>query len=197
MGKVGCRHELRTRRRISKSSRVYGRAGGADHAEPSRAAKRAVARADAGGDRGPPTRLGPSVHARDRGRRGRPRLLGRPRSVRDDRARQGVPRRAVRHLHGDDGDDPRAAPAGHRPGERDRYRGRLPAGRGLRPRGGGRGDSVRHPRREDRPVLLDADGAGLPRGRAQARHADAADRRADRHRHRARLGPRQPSRSRR
>ncbi len=48
-------------------------------------------------------------------------------------------------------------------------RGRLPARRRLRPRRRRRGDAVRHPRREDRPLLFDADGSGVAGGRAQAR----------------------------
>ena len=74
----------------------------------------------------------------------------------------------------------RAAAAGDRQGARRCDRGRLPAGGRVRPRGGRRGDAVRHPWREDRAVLLDADGARLPRGRPQAGDGAAAHRRADR-----------------
>ena len=48
-------------------------------------------------------------------------------------------------------------------------RGRLPARRRLRPRRRRGGDALRDPRREDRAVLLDADGAGVACGRTQAR----------------------------
>ena len=50
------------------------------------------------------------------------------------------------------------------------------------------GRTLRHSGREDRPVLLDADGAALARDRPQACAGDAAHRPADHRRHRARLG---------
>ena len=50
------------------------------------------------------------------------------------------------------------------------------------------GTALRDARREDRPVLLDADGAALARGRPQARARAAAHRRADRRGDGARLG---------
>ena len=78
-----------------------------------------------------------------------------------------VLRRAVRRVHRADGDDPRAPAAGDRQGARRRHRRGLPARGRLRPRGGRRERAVRDARRQDRAVLLDADGAGA-RGRSGA-----------------------------
>ena len=104
-------------------------------------------------------------------------------------------RAALRRLHGDDGDDPSPAAAGDRQGARHRDRGGLPARRRLRPRSGSDGNALRDARRQDRPVLLDADGSALPRGRAQARARAAAHRRADRRDDGVRVGADQRRRS--
>ena len=64
-------------------------------------------------------------------------------------------------------------------GARHRDRGRLPAGRKLRPRGRLERAQVRDPRRQYRPVLLDPDGRAVAQRRAQARDGDAAHRRPD------------------
>ena len=79
----------------------------------------------------------------------------------------------------------------------DRDGSRLSAGRRLRPGGRRRGRPLRHSRREDRPVLLDADGAAVPRDRPQARDGDAAHRPADRRRRRRSTGASSTASSRR
>ena len=104
-------------------------------------------------------------------------------------------RRAVHGLHAADADHPRRAAAGDRARARHRHRGRLPAGRDVRSRGRRRGGHVRHARRQDRAVLLDADGRRVARRRPQAGDGDAAHRHAHRRPHRRRLGARQPRRA--
>ena len=94
----------------------------------------------------------------------------------------------LRRLLGADGDDPGDPAAGDRAGARHRHRRRLPARRDLRPRRRRRGGALRHAGRQDRPLLLDADGRAQPRGRAQEGDGDAADRRADRRARRAAAG---------
>ena len=118
-----------------------------------------------------------------------------PRPERDDRPRRCLLPAPLRRLHRADGDDPPPPAAGDRQGARHRHGRRLPARRRLRPRRRRRQRALRHARRQDRPVLLDADGPALARDRPQARARDAAHRPADRRRHGARLGPGQPRRA--
>ncbi len=90
-----------------------------------------------------------------------------------------------------------AAEAGDRAGARRRHRGGLPAGRHLRSGGRRRRCALRHAGRQYRPVLLDADGGAVARGRPQAGDGDAAHRRSrSTRRAGARMGPRQPRRAR-
>ena len=105
-------------------------------------------------------------------------------------------RGAVRAMLAADAADRAAAQAGDRARARRRHRRRLPARRELRSGGRRRQRALRHAGREYRPVLLDADGGAVPRGRAQAGDGDAADRRADRRRAGARDRAGQPRRAR-
>ena len=86
--------------------------------------------------------------------------------------------RAVRHLHRADGGDPPAAAAGDRAactGIATAAGCQLVAACDLAVAAEER--ALRHARREDRAVLLDADGAAVARDRPQARARDAPDRR--------------------
>ena len=103
-------------------------------------------------------------------------------------------RRTLQPLLGDDAEAAGAAAAGDRRGRRHRHRGRLPAGRRLRPGDLHRGQPVRHIRHQVRPLLLDADGGFGAQHPAEAGHGDAADRRLHRRRRGASPGPRQPGR---
>ena len=102
--------------------------------------------------------------------------------------------RALRRGHaGDRG----FAQAGDRPRPRRRHGGGGATRRQRRSCARRRGRPLRHAGRPYRAVLLDADGRLVAQYRAQARHADAADRRSDRRGNRFALRPRQRSRSRR
>ena len=78
-------------------------------------------------------------------------------------------RGAVRPVRGADDAHRPPAQAGDRAGARRGDGGRLPAGGELRSGGGGRDGALRHPGRQYRPVLLDADGGAVPRGRRARR----------------------------
>ena len=168
-----------------------GQHRGAD-AQPRRGAQQPVGRPDRGAARGADANRRRQERAR-RGDRGqRPGLLRRPRSEGTDRAAQRCrprPRLFRAHherLQRDDAGDRASAAAGDRRRAGRRDRGRLPAGRELRSRGRLGDGGLRHARRQYRPVLLDADGGAVAQRPAQARDGNAAHRRADRGRRRAR-----------
>ena len=124
-------------------------------------------------------------------------LLCRPRPAADARRWLRTNWRICSTAAPTDADDPRPAPAGHRPGSGCCHRGGLPAGRVLRHGGGGRRRALRGQRGLDRSVLRHADGGPDPRHPAQGRVRDADDRRLH-HRHpRGGAGPGQPRRPRR
>ncbi|CAA9483302.1 MAG: Enoyl-CoA hydratase, partial [uncultured Rubrobacteraceae bacterium] len=113
---------------------------------------------------------------RDPARRG-PGLLRRPRPLRDGRTRPRDLPAHLRRLLQAHGGHPGNPPARHSPGPRCGDRGRLPARRHLRPRRRLRGSTLRHARRQDRPLLLHPDGRPLPRRRPEKEHGDAPHRR--------------------
>ncbi|CAA9269943.1 MAG: Enoyl-CoA hydratase, partial [uncultured Blastococcus sp.] len=100
-------------------------------------------------------------------------------------------------VHRADGDRPGRAAGGPGPGARTGHRGRLPAGRLLRPRRRRGVRGVRRPRGQGWLVLPHADGRDRAERRPQARHGAGAHRRRDRRADGAGLGPGQPGRARR
>ena len=136
--------------------------------------------------------------ARRRHRRRGPRVLPGSRSEGDARQlERGVRRRPLSPLLRRDAVDPATAAARHRQGPRHRDGGRLPAGRRLRSRGGGRRRALRHVGHQLRAVLRHARRAGFAQRLAKARVRDADDRRVHRCADGARVGSRQSRRARR
>ena len=113
------------------------------------------------------------------GARGRgPRLLRRPRSQGDARARgrRRLAAPALRRLQPDDDCGSPPAPAGDRARARHRHRRRMPARVDVRPRRRRRHRDLRAARREHRRVLLHARGGRRAQRRPEARDGAAAHR---------------------
>ena len=139
-----------------------------------------------------------TADARRRAGRERPRVLRGPRPEGDARApRCRLAARAVRRVQPDDAEADAPAATGDRARARPRHGGGLPARFDVRPGGGGRHRASSRCRASTSACSARRPRSGVgAQHRAEARHGDAADRRADRRRHRARLGPRQPGRGR-